>query len=317
MSTVSSSAIRYFLGVTKAGSFTRAAELLHVSASSINRQITLLESDLGAPLFERSRGRKGLKLTSAGEILLSRARIATAALEQARSEIEALKGLRTGTISLGAPESSVNDFLPDFLAQFREAYPGISFRLFVATPKELIEQLMRDETELALIYHPPIRASVHVAAQIEKPNCIMVRTDHPLAKRSSIRLAECAPYPLVMPEYGTLARELYDEMLAKAGIEPNWIVTTTSYQMLRSAACAGLGAAIVSDYFCGKNQSPDVVLVPLRDCPPAVLACCTRAGRKLSGAATIFIDRLRTLFASLSRRPGPSARPVRRRSIQR
>ncbi len=301
---ISSSAIRYFLAVTQAGSFRRAADFLHVSASAIHRQVSLLERELAVPLFERSRGRNQLKVTSAGAILLAHARAATGAFEQARSEIEALKGLRIGTVSLGAPEMFVHDFLPAFLMQFRKAHPGISFRISIAAPKELTEQLMRDDIELAMIYHPPARASIQIAAQIHKPNCIMVRTDHPLAKRSSIRLAECAPYPLVMPEYGTLARELYDEMLAKASIDPDWIITTTSYEMLRSAARAGLGVAIVSDYLVSSTKSSDVALVPIRDCPPAILACCTRTGRNLSVAATAFIERLRERFAALGRKRG-------------
>jgi DNA-binding transcriptional LysR family regulator len=301
MSAMSSSAIRYFLAVTQAGSFRRAANLLHVSASAINRQISLLELDLGAALFERSRGRNLLKLTSAGEILLANARIATGALEQARSGIEALKGLRVGTVSLGAPEMFVHHFLPEFLLQFHKAHPGISFRISVGAPNELTEKLIRDDLDLAMIYHPPVRGSIRIAAQVLQPNCVMVRTDHPLAKRSSIRLAECAPYPLVMPEYGTRARELYDAMLANAAVEPSWIVTTTSYEMLRSMARVGLGAAIVSGYLTG-NKPADAVLVPLRDCPPAILACCTRTGRNLSVAATAFVERLREEFVKLGSR---------------
>jgi DNA-binding transcriptional LysR family regulator len=301
---MSSNAIRYFLAVTRAGSFRRAAELLHVSASAINRQISLLERDLGAALFERSRGRNRLKVTQAGEILLVHARAATTALEEARAQIEALKGLRVGTITLGAPETFAQDFLPDFLERFHQDHPGISFRISVATPLALAEQLVRDDIEVAMIYSPPVRAAIRIAAQTQKPTCLMVRADHPLAKKTSIKLAECAPYPLVMPEYGTRPRELYDEMLGKARIEPTWIVTTNSYEMLRSVARAGLGAAIVSDYLVARDKVRDIVLVPIRDCPPAVVACCTRTGRELSVAASAFIHSVRELFAGFSRARG-------------
>lgn len=301
---MSSNVIRYFLAVARAGSFRRAGDQLHVAASAINRQISLLERDLGAPLFERSRGRNRLKVTPAGEILMGHARAATSALEQARAEIEALKGLRTGNVTLGAPEQFAHDFLPDFLVQFHRAHPGISYRVSVATPLALVEQLMRDDIEFAMIYNPPVRAAIRVVAQVQKPTCIMVRADHPLAKRSSIRLAECAPYPLVMPEYGTRARELYDEILGRAAINPSSIVSTTSYVMLRSLASAGLGAAIVSDYLVRPNRSPNVAFIPIRDCPPMVVACCTRSGRELSVAATAFLEQLQKLFSSLSRRRG-------------
>lgn len=302
MNALSANAIRYFLAVTKAGSFRRAADLLHVSASAINRQVSLLEMDLEAALFERSRGRNRLKLTAAGEILLMHARAATATLEQARVDIEALKGLRIGSISLGVPETFAHDFLPEFLLKFHKLHSNISFKISVATPHMLAEQLMRDDIDIAMIYNPPVRAAITIVAQVQKPTCIMVRKDHPLARRPSIRLAECAPYPLVMPEYGTRARELYDEMLGKASVTPTWIVTTTSYEMLRSMARVGLGAAIVSDYLVSWDRTSDVSFVPIRDCAPSILACCTRTGRELSVAATAFIDSVRELFADLNRR---------------
>src|SRR5687768_16872625 len=144
---MSPNAIRYFLAVARTGSFRRAADSLHIAASAVNRQISLLESELGASLFERGRGGNHLKLTSAGEIFLTHARAAAGELEQARAEIEELKGLRTGTIALGAPETFAHDFLPDFLLEFHGRYPRISFNISVASPLALVEQLLQDDIE--------------------------------------------------------------------------------------------------------------------------------------------------------------------------
>lgn len=315
MTTISSAAIRYFIAVSKAGSFRRTAQLLHVSASAINRQILLLEAELGVTLFERSRGRNVLRLTSAGEIFLSQARAATEALELAKSRIDALSGLRSGTISVGVPEMFVHHFLPGFLVDFRREFPGITFRVLVGTPNKLADLLVQDEIEIAIVYHPPLRRSIKVLAKIEQPNCIMVSTNHPLARLRAVRLAECVRFPLVMPEASTLARELYDRMLAGVDLEPSWVVTTDSYEMLRSMARAGLGVAIVSDYLVEENKPPGAVLVPLVDCPSAILACCARSGRDLSIAAWEFVARLRDAFEKLE--AGRSQLPVRSRARRR
>ncbi|MBN9008970.1 MAG: LysR family transcriptional regulator, partial [Rhizobiales bacterium] len=64
---LNTAAIRYFQEVVRAGSFRKAADRIHIAASAINRHVRLLEEELGARLFERGKGRRGIKLTSAGE----------------------------------------------------------------------------------------------------------------------------------------------------------------------------------------------------------------------------------------------------------
>jgi len=299
---MSPKAIDYFLAVAGAGSFRRAAETLHVAASAVNRQIRLLEKDIGAPLFERSRGRLPVRLTQPGEILLQHARVANSALDRARSEIEGLKGLRVGTIIIGAPETFTQDFLPEFLKEFHSRYPGIGFRIMVATPLILVEQLLRDEIEVAFVFNPPVRVELRIAAKIDMPTCIMVRKDHPLARRRSVRVSDCAPYPLVMPEYGTRARIQYDEMLGHAAMRPHSVISTNSYEMLRSAARMGLGVAIVSDYLVASRDASEYVVVPIRDSRPSILACCSRTSRRLSVAADAFMEATRERFLEFSRK---------------
>src|SRR3974390_1836996 len=107
-------ALRYFLEVAEAGSFRRAADSLRVAAPARNPALSLLEADLQAPLFERSRGRSRLRLTAAGQILVRYGRAALGEVERARYEIGALRGLRAGNIALGVPETFSDEFLPQF-----------------------------------------------------------------------------------------------------------------------------------------------------------------------------------------------------------
>jgi len=292
--------LRYFLAVARHGSFRRAGDALRVAASAINRQISLLEEELGAKLFERSRGRNRLQMTAAGEILLTHARAATNEIERARDQIEALKGLRGGTIQLGIAETFTRDFLPDFLAEFSQTMPRISFNITVATSPRLIELLTQDEIEIALAYNPAKQDEVHVAARLWQRTCMMMRADHPLAKKSSVRLSDYAQYPIVLPTENTSMRDLYDRVLPKLRVTPHVTLVTSSYEMLRSAARVGLGLAIVNEYLVSARDATakDVVFVPIADpnIRPQELTCCVRAGRHLSVAATVFIERMREAF---------------------
>jgi DNA-binding transcriptional LysR family regulator len=304
-------ALRYFLEVAEAGSFRRAADSLRVAASAINRQISLLEADLQAPLFERSRGRSRLRLTDAGQILVRYGRAAMDEVERARYEIGALRGLRAGNIVLGVPETFGGEFLPQFLARFHAAYPRISFRVLVTGTAREIELLLADEVEVALIYHVQLPASIDVMASLDRERYVMMRADHPLAKRRWVRLTDIASYPLIMPDHGIIgAREIYDRIFAKLRVKPQTILTTSSYNLLRSAAQVGLGIAIVNEYLdpLRADRDPDVAFVRIRDSvvKPQKLWCAIRRGRKLSVAAMAFVDRIKTEFQAIQRKSAAS-----------
>ena len=300
-------ALRYFLEVVEAGSFRRAADSLRVAASAINRQISLLEADLHAPLFERSRGRSRLRLTAAGQILVRYGRAAMDEVERARYEIEALRGLRAGNIVLGVPETFSREFLPQFLSRFHAAYPRISFRVLVATTARTIELALADEVEVALLYHGQLPATMDVMASLERRRYLMMRADHPLATRSWVRLADITDYPVIVPDYGIIgARDVYDRVFSKLRVKPKIVLTTTSYELMRSAAQVGLGLAIVNEYLAPLHheREPGVVFVRIRDSvvKPQKLWCSVRRGRKLSVAALAFVDRIKAEFHAIQRR---------------
>ncbi len=300
-------ALRYFLEVAEAGSFRRAADSLRVAASAINRQISLLEADLHAPLFERSRGRSRLRLTAAGQILVRYGRAAMDEVERARYEIEALRGLRAGNIVLGVPETFSREFLPQFLARFHAAYPRISFRVLVATTSRTIELALADEVEVALVYHANLPAAMEVMASLERARYLMMRADHPLAARRWVRLADIAEYPIIVPDYGIIgARDVYDRVFSKLRAKPKIVLTTDSYELMRSAAQVGLGLAIVNEYLAPlrEERGPDVAFVRIRDSAvrPQKLWCSIHRGRKLSVAALAFVDRIKAEFQAIERR---------------
>lgn len=306
---MNSNALRYFLEVAEAGSFRRAADSLRIAASAVNRQVSLLEADLHAPLFERSRGRSRLRLTPAGHILVRYARSALNEVERARAEIEALRGLRAGHIVFGMPETFAWEFLPQFLARFHAAYPLISFRSIVANATRIIDLALADEIEVAFLYRASVPGSLEVIASYQRDRYLMVKSDHPLAGRRSVRLADIAPYPIIMPDHGMGTREAYDRVFGKLRVKPNVVLTTTSYELLRSAARVGVGVAIVNDYLVPLHQTrgADVAFIRIRGpvVRPQTLWCCVRRGRKLSVAALAFLDRIKAEFQALQRKPPP------------
>jgi DNA-binding transcriptional LysR family regulator len=284
--------LRYFYEVAQAGSFRKASDQVHVAASALNRHVKHLEDEMGTLLFERGRGRGGLKLTAAGEIFLYRLKRAMSELGTARTEVDALIGLKRGTVNFGVNEGIWREILPQLLAGFRKAHPGIDYHVVVGTSPRLVEALLQDEIDFALAFNPPPQAGVHFAVRRNIEACVMAPRGHPLAAKRAVRLGDCAEYELVMPDASLALRATLDRMFAQAGVVPRTVLTTNSYEIMRTAAESGVGIAILTQQvFSAAGSKSPVVYIPLRDASiaPQLLACCTRSGRTLPAASTAMI----------------------------
>lgn len=287
--------LRYFFEVAKAGSFRKASEQVHVAASAINRHVKYLEEEMGAPLFERGRGREGLRLTAAGEILLHRVKRAMAELGAAYTEVDSLRGLKRGTVNFGVNEGIWRDVLPGILTEFRNNHPGIDYHVVAANSPRLTDMVLADEIDFAVAFNPTPHEGLTFATRHSIGACVMAQRGHPLAARRSVQLSDCAQYELVMPDDSLALRATLDKMFSQAGVAPRAVLTTNSYEVMRSAAEAGIGIAILTQQlFSASSGASPVVYVPLHDSgiSPQVLACCTRRGRTLSIASTAMIKEI-------------------------
>jgi DNA-binding transcriptional LysR family regulator len=300
---ISSTALRYFAEVTRSGSIRAASERLHVAASAISRQLALLEQALGAPLLDRGRGRTALRLTAAGELVLRYIRQSETELGRMRSQIEALKGLRTGHIRLGVPETLVRDMLPALLLRFKAKYPGVTYGVQVHGSPRLVEMVGRDELEVAVTYNAP--AALHVKHVYEKqlPTCVLVASDHPLAKRAYVKISDCADYELALPDEAISAKAAYDEMFAKARIQPRTALVTNSYELLKSAAIAGVAITVANPRPGEPRSGHGWRYVPLRDprVKPQRLSICVFERRNPSPVTAMFIEYLKKDFDKLEK----------------
>ena len=141
--------LRSFVEVARIGHFTRAAAQLHLAQPSLSRQISALESDLGATLFHRARG--NISLTAAGESLLPLAMRMLADAETVRFEMQELAGLRRGRVRLGATPTLCISLVAEVLTAFHIAHPGIELHLTESGSLGLLEELAGGTLDLALI----------------------------------------------------------------------------------------------------------------------------------------------------------------------
>lgn len=233
--------LRYFVAVAGAGSIRKASEELHVASSAVSRQIQKLEDELGTPLFERLPN--GLRLTQAGIITLRHAKSTLEEFNLLKSEIGALKGRNTGLVRIASLDSLVVHFIPEQIMAFHEANPDVDFRVQCGSHGRVTNLVANGEADFGITFnlaHPEDTRLVHDVAM---PLMAMMSADHPLARRSSVSLSECAEYDLLLHLDNEPIRSLIDVELSVFERTGRAIVTSNNLIMLRSMVLLGAGVA--------------------------------------------------------------------------
>ena len=296
-----STALRYFVEVANTGSIAEASARLHVAASAISRQIAKLEYEVRAQLFDRQP--RGMTLSSAGEALLGYARKSLLEAEQIVREIDGAQHSLASVVRLACSEGFAIEFLPSLIHRFRQINPRVHFELSVTRPADATQLVRTGDADLALTYSLTVQSGVNIVHACRAPVFALMRSDHPLAKRRQLSLAEIAEHALILSEPGTTIRTLIDVAAGAEGIALTPIfVTNNSQALYRYAQLSGTitfsGALTVR----GKPQSDALVAVPLAGkVQQRRVEVQTMTGRTLPVAVREFAD---FLVAELKRVPG-------------
>jgi len=236
--------LRYFVAVAEELHFGRAAARLHIQQPPLSRQIQDLESELGFPLFERSRRR--VELTPAGTALLGRTRQVFDALEVAIHDARSASEGDSGRLVVGYPSSLAYSGLTELLRAFRTRFPSVELSLRELPPGEQIDGLKAGSLDVGFV-----RTSLDdpsLAAELVRREALMVvlPDDHRLATRRSIPLAALASEPFVLfPRARGPA--FFDQLMGlcgSAGFTPR-IVQEAQQLDIVSMVAAGFGVSIM------------------------------------------------------------------------
>jgi len=290
--------LRYVDAVARCGSIRAAAAQLHVAASAVNRRIQDLEAELGTPIFERVP--RGMRLTAAGELFVGYGRRRSADLEQVRSQIEALRGLRRGLVTLAASQALAPALLPRAMREFQSVRPGISFDVKVLDRERAVQAVLDFEVDLGLIFNPPDLRGLRVIAQARQRTCAVVAPDHPLAGRASVRLKDCLKYPLALPDRSLSGRSLLDDLFEKSSVQPNAHVVSNSYELMRGYARESGGVSFQIEI--GGALPSGAVAVPIdeRSLPVGRLVLVSLRGRVLPVGAAAFAESVAAILAAVN-----------------
>jgi len=292
--------LAYLDAVARLGSIRKAADRLNVASSAINRQLLNLEKTLGTQLFERLP--RGVRLTSAGEMLIKHVRNTLREFSAVRSDIDDLRGLRKGNITIVAVEGIAAEFLPRILSEFHNRYPGINFTVNVMNGEQLISTLGSNEADIGFMFNPPPSGSMSWGTSVKLKIGAVMKPNHPLAGRKSIMLSDCQPYPVILPDLTFPNRNWLDVAISRSGENFHAVVYSNSFLIMRALAKEGMGIAFQTTVGIENDlRVRGLVHVPLKDqvIMPSVLVALLRARHKLPVGAAIFLGEIRQIFANM------------------
>jgi len=240
--------LRVFAAVARELSFSKAARALHLTQPAVSMQIRQLEAAAGLPLLERL-GR-GTALTEAGRELFASATGVDDLLRRAGETLDALRGMKAGTLRLGAV-STAKYFAPSLLAGFSRDYPGVAVRFGVANREETVRQLAHNEIDLAIMGRPPRGLDTAAAPFARHPLVIVAAPSHPLAGKRRIPLKRLIEEPFIIREPGSGTRASMERVFRDRGARYRASMEVSSNETIKQAVIAGLGIAFISLHTVG------------------------------------------------------------------
>src|ERR1700727_592695 len=184
-----------FLEIVKLGSFSRAGQKLFCSQPAVSAQIRQLEQAYGQKLFDRVG--KSVKLTAAGESLVSYARRLITLKEESLRAVADLSLSPQGTLNIGANEATCLYLLPDLFADYHRRYPGVQISIYRNFSRKVIEKIEDGSVDLGIVTLPVKSPSLKVHSIFRDRLMLMVSPDNPLATHRTVTTSEVADKPLI------------------------------------------------------------------------------------------------------------------------
>ena len=254
-----------FCKVAELGSFSRAAEVIHLAQPTVSAQVASLERVLGTKLFDRL-GRQ-VNLTPAGRMFYQYARRILRLRQEAINALMEFNQSLAGEISIGASTIPGEYVLPRLLGAFSEDFPSLRVNLKIGDSEEILELLGQEEIELAIVGMKGKGKGVEFVPLFSDRVIIIAPKGHPLAGKE-VGWERLKGEPFILRERGSGTRKAFEEGLGRKGLkifDLRIVATMGSTSSVKEGVKAGLGLGIVSDLAVADELGRGLEEVKLKD----------------------------------------------------
>jgi DNA-binding transcriptional LysR family regulator len=280
--------LRILIEVASRGSFSAAAEALSYTQSAVSQQVAALEAETGVTLLERLP--RGVRLTPAGEVLLTYADGIIARLHAAEAEMAAIAGLRGGQLRMASFPTAGATLMPLAIAIFRAQHPEVELTLAEGEPEEIAPRLQAGEFDIALLFEfedtsESLGPDLSRLPLFEDPMFLALPADHALAARKTLRLENLRAEAWIQTSASSPCARHVVRSCHAAGFEPVVSFESDDYQTVQGLVAAGVGVALIPKLALAGARE-DIAIRALSPASPVrEVIAATPSGTRLTAAA--------------------------------
>lgn len=239
--------LQVFHTVARVMSFTKAAEILHMTQPAVTFQIKQLEDAFNTRLFDRTHNK--ITLTEAGRVVYDYAEQILESYAKMANDVKDLTGDITGALVIGASTTIAEYLLPRLLGVFKKQFPDVTLRLQVGNTDAIVSMVENNLLDLGIVEAPVYNKNLEVITCRLDELVVIVPPDHPLAAFDTIRPEQLTQYPFILREEGSGSRAVIDEYMRNAGmnfIDFDIVMELGSSESVKMAVESEVGVAITS-----------------------------------------------------------------------
>lgn len=235
--------LKALVTIAETANMTRAAEVLNIVQPALSRQISMLEDEVGAILFER--GRQGMILNAEGKTFLEYARRILHEVEKAKAEVRPSSGAVSGIVNVGLLPSTSDLLSSMLLRRLQQQYPEIRITITAGYAGHLQEWLEVGEIDVALLYSTKLSPSLNVQPLVQEKLWFVGLPGNGLRPGRPVTLSSVADRPIILPSRPHGLRVLVDRVGRENSLQLHVVAETNSMSVQKSLVLDGHGFTIL------------------------------------------------------------------------
>lgn len=235
--------LKVFCDLAETESFTKAAQVNHVTQSAVSQQISSLEKQFNSLLIERSK--KRFRLTREGQVLYEFSKQIIQTYDALHSRLQEIKDIISGSIRVATVYSVGLHELPPYLKKFLKSFPTVKVHVEYRRSNKVYEDVLGNVVDVGLVAYPQKDPKLEVVPLRKDPMVLICHPQHPLLKNRSVKLKDLAGQKFVGFESDIPTRKALDKIFKEAGVQVDYVMEFDNIETVKRAVEIDAGISIV------------------------------------------------------------------------